>query len=420
MMIAAGRRLFGDNPLGIRLGAVLTSLFGPFVLWRTMLVLFGPGVALHAVWFALAMPLLMVGGIIITPDTPSVLFWGLTGWAMAEFHASRSRNWWLAVGLFAGLGLLSKYTNYRHAQKLALVSQLATVGRRRRCRAVQPTGCALECEPRLGLLRQTVWPRRARANFCAHLCFGIDRWLLRLGQSGLGRLCRLRHLAGSALGTAAARGALPHPSGEPASPVELLFCARPARPRAGELAGAALSRLGRLRRACRHGRRGPCAAAGANRGLGRRLCAVGPHLCACRLSSCADRQRSQPSDQGLETVRPRHRSPADCARRLLGCDLALWHYRTTGLSPASRRARGAPDRAHSLRPFATSRHRGPCLSSALRRPRPTSGAGAPDGALRFGGGAIARQPQLPRCGAGAVQHRALVGSCAGNRGAGAR
>ena len=111
LLIAAGRGLLGDNPLGIRLGAVLTSLLGPFVLWRTMFLLFGARLALRAVWFALAMPLLTVGGIIITPDTPSVLFWGLAGWAMAELYASRNPNWWLAVCLFAGFGLLSKYTN---------------------------------------------------------------------------------------------------------------------------------------------------------------------------------------------------------------------------------------------------------------------------------------------------------------------
>src|SRR5262249_18305547 len=61
--------------------------------------------------FALAMPLLAVGGVIITPDTPSVLFWGLAFWALIELEASGNANWWLAVGLAAGLGLLSKYTN---------------------------------------------------------------------------------------------------------------------------------------------------------------------------------------------------------------------------------------------------------------------------------------------------------------------
>jgi 4-amino-4-deoxy-L-arabinose transferase-like glycosyltransferase len=110
-LIAAGQAVLGDTPLGVRLAAVLTSLLGPLLLWRTVWLLFGAEVAERAVAFALAMPLLAVGGIIITPDLPSVLFWGLTGWAMAELHVSDNPQWWLAVGLFAGLGLLSKYTN---------------------------------------------------------------------------------------------------------------------------------------------------------------------------------------------------------------------------------------------------------------------------------------------------------------------
>ena len=109
--IAIGRWIAGDNPLGIRLGSVLVSLLGPFILWRTGKILFGPSIARRAVWIALAMPLMAVGGVIITPDTPSVLFWGLAGWALAELHVSRNANWWLAVGLVAGMGLLSKYSN---------------------------------------------------------------------------------------------------------------------------------------------------------------------------------------------------------------------------------------------------------------------------------------------------------------------
>jgi 4-amino-4-deoxy-L-arabinose transferase-like glycosyltransferase len=110
-MIAFGRWIAGDTPLGIRLVAVLVSFIGPLVLWRTSALLFGPFSARRAVWLALAMPLLAVGGVIMTPDTPSVLFWGLAGWALAELYASRNANWWLAVGIFAGLGLLSKYSN---------------------------------------------------------------------------------------------------------------------------------------------------------------------------------------------------------------------------------------------------------------------------------------------------------------------
>ena len=110
-LIAAGRWIAGDNPLGIRLATVLASLLGPLVLWRFAHILFGPVVARRAVWMVLAMPLMAVGGVVITPDTPSVLFWGLAAWALAELQVLRNARWWLAVGVFAGCGLLSKYTN---------------------------------------------------------------------------------------------------------------------------------------------------------------------------------------------------------------------------------------------------------------------------------------------------------------------
>jgi 4-amino-4-deoxy-L-arabinose transferase-like glycosyltransferase len=110
-MIAAGRWIGGDNPLGIRLAALLTSLICPLVLWRTAAILFDRSIAEWATWLALAMPLLAVGGVIITPDTPSVLFWVMAAWALAELHISSNAYWWLALGLFSGFGLLSKYTN---------------------------------------------------------------------------------------------------------------------------------------------------------------------------------------------------------------------------------------------------------------------------------------------------------------------
>ena len=110
-IIAAGRSLTGDTPLGIRFGAVVLYLVGGLALFRTANLLYGVEVAVTSCWIALAMPLLAVGGILASPDIPSVLFWILTIWALAEFRRSQNGIWWLAVGLFAGCGLLSKYTN---------------------------------------------------------------------------------------------------------------------------------------------------------------------------------------------------------------------------------------------------------------------------------------------------------------------
>jgi 4-amino-4-deoxy-L-arabinose transferase-like glycosyltransferase len=110
-LIAAGQWVAGDSLLGVRLPAIVVSAIGPLILWRTAGNLLRSQTARHAVWVLLAMPLMAVGGVIMTPDVPSVLFWALALWALSELNVSRNANWWLAIGLFAGLGLLSKYTN---------------------------------------------------------------------------------------------------------------------------------------------------------------------------------------------------------------------------------------------------------------------------------------------------------------------
>lgn len=110
-VIGAGRAIAGDGTLGVRLLAPIIMLLGAGVLWRTAFLLYGPDIARRAVWFLLAMPLVAVGGIIVTPDLPSVLFAGLIIWSLAELDRSQNARWWLAIGIFAGLGLVSKYTD---------------------------------------------------------------------------------------------------------------------------------------------------------------------------------------------------------------------------------------------------------------------------------------------------------------------
>lgn len=105
-----GQAVAGDTALGLRLIGVLSAAVGSLALWRMADILFDRKVAGLSVLFLNATLLVGIGGILITPDAPSVLFWGLTLWALAELHVSGRANWWLAVGLFAGCGLLSKYS----------------------------------------------------------------------------------------------------------------------------------------------------------------------------------------------------------------------------------------------------------------------------------------------------------------------
>ncbi|PVB63116.1 glycosyltransferase family 39 protein [Labrenzia sp. 011] len=108
--IAAGQAVFGDTLFAVRALVIASGVIGSLALWRTASILFDARVAGWAVLFLNASLLVGIGGILATPDAPSVFFWGLSLWALAELSVSRNANWWLVVGLMAGCGLLAKYS----------------------------------------------------------------------------------------------------------------------------------------------------------------------------------------------------------------------------------------------------------------------------------------------------------------------
>jgi 4-amino-4-deoxy-L-arabinose transferase-like glycosyltransferase len=108
-LIAAGRWLLGESEGGVRLFMVLATAAISFAVYRTgRLLLDARTAGIAVIWYNLT----PAGGLIFvaTPDAPAIAFWTLALWAVAEFGARRNANWWLAAGLFGGLGLLSKYT----------------------------------------------------------------------------------------------------------------------------------------------------------------------------------------------------------------------------------------------------------------------------------------------------------------------
>jgi len=109
-LIAAGRALAGNNELGMRLFAVLCGLGTTAALYRLGVLLANRSVAGLAALLYNLTPVMGLG-FITTPDPPSALFWTATLWAVAEFMVSERAAWWLLAGVFAGLGLWSKYTD---------------------------------------------------------------------------------------------------------------------------------------------------------------------------------------------------------------------------------------------------------------------------------------------------------------------
>jgi 4-amino-4-deoxy-L-arabinose transferase-like glycosyltransferase len=116
LWIRAGIFLAGDTPLGIRLLAPLAVLLGSVLLMqagRDLAALSGRAghlAATRAAWLLNGTLLLNAGAVLITPDTPLLLFWTAALAALARLLRTGNQAWWLAAGAAAGLAVTSKYT----------------------------------------------------------------------------------------------------------------------------------------------------------------------------------------------------------------------------------------------------------------------------------------------------------------------
>src|SRR3990170_143136 len=127
-LIFLSTSLLGDNVLGVRIPAVLFSVFGSVLLFRLAPILgqatdYGGSTHDRSRWFsqgnpqglgaallAQAIPLFAAGGVIFTIDSPFLLICILS---LSLFWKATSREGgmldWVYVGVAVGLGLLAKY-----------------------------------------------------------------------------------------------------------------------------------------------------------------------------------------------------------------------------------------------------------------------------------------------------------------------
>ena len=110
-LIRASTALFGGSELGVRgLSLGLVGAMPPliaFIAWR--LFRSAETAALAALMWV-AMPLVLVGGVFVTPDAPLVVFWTLGLAGLVELWRSGDARWLIALGAALGLALESKFT----------------------------------------------------------------------------------------------------------------------------------------------------------------------------------------------------------------------------------------------------------------------------------------------------------------------
>ncbi|MCR6660615.1 MAG: glycosyltransferase family 39 protein [Asticcacaulis sp.] len=110
--IAAIPGLPDISALFVRLPFVLSFAGLSWLIYDTGKTLFSEVVARRALLWLNACLLLSIGSVVATPDPPSVLMWAFGLWALAKLQASGKGYWWMVFGLFAGLGVEAKYTNF--------------------------------------------------------------------------------------------------------------------------------------------------------------------------------------------------------------------------------------------------------------------------------------------------------------------
>jgi len=111
VLIRAGTALFGDTEFGVRFVGLALSVPTTLCVWRTGSLLLGgtENGARAALFFNLTLQA-TIQTFTATPDAAALACSAAFIWALAELTNSGNGRWWLVTGLFAGLGLLAKYT----------------------------------------------------------------------------------------------------------------------------------------------------------------------------------------------------------------------------------------------------------------------------------------------------------------------
>ncbi|BBK30036.1 hypothetical protein STHU_06700 [Allostella humosa] len=101
--------LFGPSEFAIKLPSALFHGGTALVLAAIGRDLSGPRVGFWAAVLWAVTPAVQISALIISTDPPMLFFWALALHAFLRALRVEGMGWWVAAGLWAGLGLLSKY-----------------------------------------------------------------------------------------------------------------------------------------------------------------------------------------------------------------------------------------------------------------------------------------------------------------------
>lgn len=109
-IIHLGTTVFGDTEFGVRIGAYVCWLITALFSYKLTYRIFNKSTAFRALILIAALPIFFGVGLLMTPDAPLIACWAGTLYFLYRALIDEKRHAWLGVGIWLGLGMLSKYT----------------------------------------------------------------------------------------------------------------------------------------------------------------------------------------------------------------------------------------------------------------------------------------------------------------------
>ena len=108
-MIALSTALFGESALAVRLPTILAGAGTTWFVFLAGRRLYDEATGALAAFLAGLAPLTFAWGAEALCDSPMLLFWAATLWALARVFSGGRPAWWYAAGACMGLSMLGKY-----------------------------------------------------------------------------------------------------------------------------------------------------------------------------------------------------------------------------------------------------------------------------------------------------------------------
>ena len=102
--------MLGNTELGVRFGAFVCWLVTAYYVYRLTWRAYSATAAYNAVLLVATLPIYFATGLVMTPDAPLIACWSGTLYYLYRALIDDRSMAWLGVGIFIGLGMLSKYS----------------------------------------------------------------------------------------------------------------------------------------------------------------------------------------------------------------------------------------------------------------------------------------------------------------------